>query len=106
MPGEGECVMVPETTTTVLLIAGMRGIGCGQKIASALGAVKGVGSALVDFWSARATIIHHAPCNTSQLIGAVQAAGYSASLAGTVSGDGMWSGSEISGWSDEANPWA
>jgi copper chaperone CopZ len=80
-------MMAPDTTKTVLLIAGMRTIGCSEKIASSLGLVAGVTKADVDFWSARATVIHHSPCNISQLIRAVQGAGFSASLPGTASDD-------------------
>jgi copper chaperone CopZ len=96
--------MMPGTTRTVLLLAGMRGIACGQKIASALGGVSGVNSADVDFWSARATVIHGPDCNASQLIRAVVAAGYAASLAGTAPDDTRWSGRGIGDWNDVDNP--
>jgi copper chaperone CopZ len=97
-------MMMPGTTRSVLLIAGMRTIGCGKKIATALESVAGVTRADVDFWSARATVVHRATCNASQLIAAVIAAGYTASLAGAASDDAKWSGRGISGWSDAANP--
>lgn len=70
--------MTPETTTIVLLIAGMRNMGCGDKIASALRTVSGVTKAQVDFWTSKATVTHHSPCDTSQLIRAVVRMGYGA----------------------------
>lgn len=72
--------MTPETTTTVLLIAGMRNMVCGEKIAAVLRTVTGVTKAEVDFWSARATVVHHSPCGASQLVRAVTRIGFGASL--------------------------
>ncbi len=78
--------MRPETTTTVLLIGGMRTIACGERIASALRTVVGVTRAEVDFWSARATVSHRLPCDSSKLARAVEKMGYDASIDGNARG--------------------
>lgn len=69
----------PGTTTTVLLIAGMHGSQCRERIAVALGSVAGVGAVDVNFYRARATVVHDTRCGSADLIRAVLKAGYGAS---------------------------
>ncbi len=97
--------MMLGTTSSVLLIAGMRTIACSEKIATAIGSVAGVTKANVNFWSARATVVHRSQCNTSQLIRAVQEAGYGASLsAGTESDCREWLRQGITAWNNDGIP--
>ncbi len=65
----------------MLLIAGMRGNGCRERIARALAIVAGVKDVDVNLYRARATISHEPPCGAADLVRAVVRAGYGAALA-------------------------
>jgi CBS domain-containing protein/copper chaperone CopZ len=69
-----------QATRTVLLIAGMRGAKCRQRVVAALEAVCGVKEVEVNLYRARATVLHAPTCETSGLIRAVVSAGYGAVL--------------------------
>lgn len=76
----------PGTTRTVLLIAGMRGNHCRERIVAALESAAGVKSVDVNLYRARATILHDPSYAVAELIRAVLGAGYSASLVGDTLG--------------------
>lgn len=65
---------------TVLLIAGMRGNVCRERLAAALEAVPGVWSVDVSFYRAQATIAHDRRCDVSDLFRATLNTGYNASV--------------------------
>ena len=65
---------------TVLLIAGMRGNGCRERIAAALEAVGGVRSVDVSLYRARATVVHERRCDVSELFRATLNTGHNASI--------------------------
>jgi copper chaperone CopZ len=65
---------------TVLLISGMRGNVCRERIAAALQAVRGVRSVDVSLYRARATIVHDRTCDRSALFRATLNTGYNASV--------------------------
>jgi|JRYE01.1.fsa_nt_gb Cu+-exporting ATPase len=65
---------------TVMLIAGMRGNTCRERIAAALQAVPGVRSVDVSLYRARATIVHDRTCDVSELVRATLKTGYNASV--------------------------
>ena len=64
----------------MLLIAGMRGNHCRDRIVAALESTAGVKAVDVNLYRARATTIHDPSCAAVELIQAVLGAGYSASL--------------------------
>jgi copper chaperone CopZ len=66
--------------STVLLIAGMQGNRCRERISAALEAVPGVQSVDVNLYRAQATITHKPSCERSELFRATLNAGYNASL--------------------------
>jgi copper chaperone CopZ len=66
---------------TVLLITGMRGNVCRERIVTALQAVPGVRSVDVSLYRARATIAHDQRCDVSELFRATLNTGYNASVA-------------------------
>lgn len=65
---------------TVLLISGMRDNTCRERIAEALGRVEGVLDVGVSMVRGRAVVAHDAPCSPQELVRAVEAAGYGATL--------------------------
>jgi copper chaperone CopZ len=70
------------TRSTVLLIAGMQGHRCREKISAALEAVSGVQNVDVNLYRAQATITHDPSCQRSELFRATLNAGFNASLPG------------------------
>lgn len=68
----------PHRTVTVLLVVGMKSPQCRQVVIEALEAVPGVLDVEVNLFRARASISHNNICTTSDLIRAVEGAGYAA----------------------------
>lgn len=71
---------------TVLLITGMRGNMCREKVAAALQAIPGVRSVDVSLFRARATIVHDRRCDVSHLFRTTLNTGYNASVPGAEEG--------------------
>lgn len=71
----------------MLLIAGMRGSGCRERLSAALESVAGVQRVDVNLYRARATVTHDASCKLPELFSATLIAGYSASLPDEPRGD-------------------
>jgi copper chaperone CopZ len=69
-----------DATMTVLLIRGMKGNECRERIVATLEGVRGVREADVSLQRARAVVLHDAACNAGDLIEAVARAGYEAVL--------------------------
>ena len=72
---------------TVLLIAGMRGNRCRERITAALEAVPGVQRVDVNLYRAEATVAHDPACEVSELFRATLNTGYNASLPHEKNGD-------------------
>ncbi len=68
------------SNTTDLLIAGMRDSSCRQRIVSSLESLTGVIEVQVNFYRARATVVHQPPCSADELIQSIKRAGYVACL--------------------------
>lgn len=96
--GKGEYVLPSGITKTVLLIAGMRGNRCREKIAAALESVAGVKDVAVNLYRAQVTIKHDPLCDSAELIQAVLEAGYGASLIGDECGSGSLRARNGQGW--------
>lgn len=64
----------------VLMITGMRNNDCRERVAEALGRVRGVMQVDVSLLRARATVLHEPGCEPDLLMRAVGEAGYSAML--------------------------
>lgn len=74
--------MTPAARKTVVLIGGMRDNACRERIADALGRVKGVSDVEVSLMRGRAVVCHDGQCKTDELVLAVKRSGYSATLRG------------------------
>lgn len=72
--------MSSEATRTVLVITGMRDNSCRERIADVLGQIKGVRDVAVSLFRARAVVEHEPTCEASELVRAVEGAGYSVKL--------------------------
>jgi copper chaperone CopZ len=73
--------MCPGETRTVLLIDGMKDNGCREIVVTALEVVRGVNEVHVNLYRGHAIIRHEPHCEATDLIAAVERAGYGASLA-------------------------
>lgn len=73
-------MMTLGATTTVLMVAGMRDNACRQKIAESLESIVGVKDVDVNLYRSRATIVHEPPCVATDLVRAIERAGYAAEL--------------------------
>lgn len=67
----------------VLNLLGMRDNFCRERIAEVLGRVEGVTEVNVSLIRARAIVVYESPCEPTDLVRAVQIAGYGVSLDGT-----------------------
>ena len=67
-------------TRTLLLITGMRDNGCREIVSQALEIVTGVREVQVNLYRARAVIVHDRSCAASELIEAIERAGYGAEI--------------------------
>lgn len=74
--------MQPGVTRIELLLTGMRSNSCREAIAEALKRVNGVRDVAVSLMRARAVVLCEPTCRTVELIKAVKAAGYGATLYG------------------------
>jgi copper chaperone CopZ len=71
---------ISNAITTTLSILGMRGNDCRERVADALGAVKGVHEVEVSYFRARAQVVHDRECAPVDLVSAVESAGYGAAV--------------------------
>jgi copper chaperone CopZ len=82
--GEGVCsVTQGARVTTVLVILGMRGNGCRERVADALARVDGVEDVSVSLIRCSATVVHGRNCDPAALLRSVERAGYRASVNGS-----------------------
>jgi CBS domain-containing protein/copper chaperone CopZ len=72
--------MRPECTRTVLLLRGMRGSSCRDRVAAALERVPGVTQVDVNLYRAAAVVAHDTGRNAQDLVAAIQSLGYDASI--------------------------
>jgi copper chaperone CopZ len=75
--------MTPGTTRTVLLVAGMRGQHCRDRLTHEIESVAGVLNVEVNLYRARATIFHGGQCGVTELLQAVVRSGCYASVTST-----------------------
>lgn len=85
-------MMATGTTTTVLMITGMRDNACRETIVEAIESITGVKDVDVNLYRSRATIVHEPPCVAAELVRTVERAGYAAELARKEPGNGMKGG--------------
>jgi copper chaperone CopZ len=74
--------MTTEHTRTILLISGMQSSRCRERIVAALEAVSGVKEVELNLYRARAVIVHDLRSIPTDLVGAVERAGYRAAVHG------------------------
>jgi len=79
-PRPGRAAAQPAYTKTTLLIAGMRGNECRERIARALELVPGVVEANVNLYRARASVLHTRSCNPATLVSAIAQYGYTSDI--------------------------
>ncbi len=69
-----------EVTSAVLAIAGMQKNTCRERITEVLGSLEGVRSVDVSLIRAEAVVVYGQPCDISQILESLQAAGYEAEV--------------------------
>ena len=82
MPIDQQAPRVCRLTKSVLMILGMRGNACRERIAAVLELVPGVMDVEVNLHRARAAVVHHPPCTVASLMRAVAGQGYRVAAAG------------------------